>query len=159
MNDPQIRLIDLNEYDLVVTVRPDGYIEISSDSTCPTDRAAALRRLADIVEANGHPCCGTALSVPWPGDARPPLPRREPSLPHPSLASPLPASPVWTDRYGRAFDLAAGWRDANGTEWWWAGIYDGGVPVMRDAETLAVYPLDALVVTYGPLTSTKGQAW
>lgn len=149
----RFKLIDLDEFSLVVMVRSDGTVTVSSPSLCDGVAADVLRSIAAQLEA-----------------AHPPYPC------HPAAdAAPLTEAPetlgtgggrydadrhVWTDGAGHAWDLSVTWAAAGADPVWeWAREFDrSGTPVMQTVGDPSVREaLDVLRVLYGPIAPTTGR--
>ncbi|AQW55250.1 phiSA1p31-related protein [Streptomyces violaceusniger] len=153
-SEPQIRVLDLAEYPLVVSVDRQGRPEISSTSPCPAVQARMLRDLAAMIESTSHSCCG-ALPAPLVDAYAPLLEQSAPRLP----VDDAPPAAMWTDGAGAVWNLDVAWRDRSGTDWRWTGIYDRvGVPMMQSDRSGCTYPLDTLAVFAGPLSPSRGRS-
>ncbi|MFJ3587492.1 phiSA1p31-related protein [Streptomyces sp. NPDC090231] len=148
----RIKLIDLDEYVLVVTVAHDGSTTVANPGICDAAAADVLRSIAAQLDA-GHP--------PYPCN-----PGAEPAPQH-DHAEPLDAPNgsldterrVWTDGTGHVWDLSARWAAAETEpEWEWSGGLDHqGTPVMRAVGADDVREsLDVLRTLYGPIFPAVG---
>lgn len=143
-----IRMIDLDEHVLVITLDEHGDLGITPAGACAYAVAAVLMHAAHALAAE-HP--------PF---------RCNPAAEQPSGDEPLYAEHgtldadrrVWTDGTGHVWDLSVAWAAA-GTEslWKWSGRLDRGVPVMQAVGTGVKESLDVLRALYGPISPAGGE--
>ncbi|MGW5928034.1 phiSA1p31-related protein [Streptomyces anulatus] len=136
-----IELIDLDKMRLLVGFEVDGTITVHSRGLCDTRAAAALRDLADRLEAGTTPC-----------PCMPGVPR--PSAGQGWFASGL----VWVDSTGSAWDLRESYQSAGNLLWHWTGrVNEHGVPVMSTGTGSMVQSLDVVRALYAPVVLAGGQ--
>lgn len=145
----RIKLIDLDEYPLVVMVRADGTATVSAPNICDGAAADLLRSIAADLDAQHPPFVCT------PGDKPEPQHDREEIL---AEGGALDAERrVWTDGTGHAWDLTVTWGSSGDMRWRWTGdCTDVGVPLLQTGEGSAPQPLDLVWALYGPLFPTAG---
>lgn len=135
-----IELINLDRMLLLVGIETDGTITVHSRGLCDTRAAAALRDVADRLEAGSTPCPCT------------------PAVPRPAAGRGWLSDLVWVDSTGRAWDLRESYRSAGGLLWHWTGrANEHGVPVMSTGTGAHVQPLDVVRALYSPLVVAGGR--
>lgn len=140
-----IRMLKLDEWALVLAVRPCGHAELLDAAMPPAAAASALRHLAatldEVAAKHGGPS-------PAPqGDHIEPLTARGGSL----------DGDRWTDGHGHVWDLSLTWVDECDQAWMWAGWFDrAGAPMMRSTLHGDQMPLDTVRVVYGALRPAAG---
>lgn len=151
--EPAIRMIDLNEQLLVVTLDKSGTMRTSVRGICPDMAAAILRRLAADIEADHPP-----FPCHWDEQRDAPEPADRPDEPLPGDGARLDAErQVWTDGTGHTWDLSVPWDDAVSVRWVWTGRMDtSGVPLMR-ADDGEVESLDVIRAVVGPIAPGVGE--
>ncbi|MFF2189285.1 phiSA1p31-related protein [Streptomyces sp. NPDC058155] len=144
----RIRLIDYDEYPIVVTIGRDMAAEIVNPSVCDGVTADLLRSVAAQLDARHppHPCRPTS------GQHEP---AAEPLHPQGGVLDALAGT--WTDGAGHTWDLTLAWEDVGGGRWRWTGRMAQSVPMMREVWTGELTPLDALRVINGPITPVRGE--
>ncbi|MGC4946214.1 phiSA1p31-related protein [Streptomyces sp. DT224] len=137
-----IRIVDMDEHVLVLTVTNDGRSTLEFPGLCGEGAAALLRELADRVEASHGPdACRHHAPPSMPAGGTLDTERR-----------------VWTDGSGHAWDLSITWRAVDGVEWRWTDRCSGdGVPVMRAGSGPTEQTLDVVWSLYGPLAPVAGE--
>lgn len=145
----RIKLIDLDEYPLVVMVRRDGTATVSAPSVCDGVAADLLRNIAADLDAQHPPY------VCSPGDTREEQPDAADTL---GEGGELDADrQVWTDGTGHAWDLSVTWGSAGNLRWRWTGEQnDAGMPLMRTGEGTEAQPFNLVWALYGPLYAAAG---
>jgi hypothetical protein len=145
----RIKLIDLDEFPLVVMVRADGTATVSAPTICDGAAADLLRSIAADLDAL-HPPFACS-----PGDTPAPQPEADETL---GKGGALDTDrKVWTDGTGHAWDLSVTWGSAGNLRWWWTGGHtEAGVPLMRTGDGTDEQPLDLVWALYGPLFPTAG---
>lgn len=146
-----VRLIDYDEYRLVLTITPEGEARVINPGMCDITTATMLRRVAERLEADHPPveCEPTENTVE---------PER-PAEPAEVSGSRLDTGrKVWTDGRGHAWDLSIPWADeATANVWRWTGaLARGGAPMMHAAGTSVQEPFDVIHVMYGPMSPVVG---
>lgn len=148
----KIRLIDYDEYALVLTITRRGRAEIGHPGVCAFTAGELLRTLAEKIEADHGPdACDPAAEVPDEALNSQPLDARNGSLDD--------ESKVWTDGRGHRWDLSITWVDVVGVLWRWTGRLDRlGAPLMRSAwnDGEDDQPLDVLRAVVGPISPVAG---
>lgn len=154
--DPAIRMIDLNEQLLVITLDKSGVMRTSIRGMCADVAASVLRGLAEQLAADHPP-----FPCHWDEQRDAPAPAYRPAEPLPTEGARLDfAAKVWTDGAGHAWDLSVPWEDSTSLRWTWTKRMDtSGVPIMQSTaygET-ATESLDVLRAAAGPLTPVAGE--
>ncbi|SDL33768.1 phiSA1p31-related protein [Streptomyces indicus] len=145
----RIKLVDLDEHSLVVTIDADGVTEVHGAGMCKMRAAAILWDVGTQLAAE-HPV-GPCLPQPEPQHDRP----GEPLIAH--AGSLDRARGLWTDGTGHAWDLSLAWRDVTDQAWRWHGSLDRqGTPIMRSSDGSVSEPLDVVRAVYGPLAPVFG---
>ncbi|MFJ7067533.1 phiSA1p31-related protein [Streptomyces sp. NPDC101115] len=146
--EPAIRLIDLNDYRMVVLFDTAGHMQIGVHGMCKSLGASLLRALAARLDAE-HP----AFPCDWDPARDEPAAADRPDEPLPTEGARLDADRrVWTDGTGHRWDLSVPWRDVVGVTWTWVGRMDGrGTPLMRADDGAEVEPLDLIRAVTGPI--------
>ncbi|MGW4250460.1 phiSA1p31-related protein [Streptomyces californicus] len=136
-----IELIDLDRMLLLVGIETDGTITVHSrGGLCDTRAAAALRDVADRLEAGSTPCPCT------------------PAVPRPAAGLGWLSDLVWVDSTGRAWDLRESYQSAGGLVWHWTGrANEHGVPVMSTGTGSDVQSLDVVRALYAPVVVAGGR--
>ncbi|MCZ1009933.1 phiSA1p31-related protein [Streptomyces lydicus] len=150
---PKIRMLDLDEHALVLTMNKTGEVEVINPGMCDALAAAVLRTIADQLIAAHPPYPCTPDAEPEQQHDRPP----EPVTGHGSRLD--TDRKVWTDGRGHAWDLSLKWGDAAGGVWRWTGVLDrAGTPMMRATDGDGREPLDVVRSLYGPIAPLGGAA-
>ncbi|MFJ9112969.1 phiSA1p31-related protein [Streptomyces sp. NPDC102283] len=137
-----IELINLERMLLLVGIEIDGTITVHSRGLCDTRAAAALRDVADRLEAGATPCPCTPAAL------------RPAAVGRGWFSSDL----MWVDSTGRAWDLRESYRSAGGLLWHWTGrVNEHGVPVMSTGTGSDVQSLDVVRALYAPLVVAGGR--
>lgn len=147
----RIRVIDCDEYRLIVTLGRDGKLRVSHTGMCATVAADLMRHIADRLEDDHPPRkCDPSDETDTEPD--------QPMAPAPGYGSVLdPEARLWLDGAGHTWDLSLTWEDAAGEQWRWTGRRDGlGVPTMRPLLGGETQPLDTLRVVGGPTVPVAG---
>ncbi|MDT0381383.1 phiSA1p31-related protein [Streptomyces sp. DSM 42041] len=139
----------------VLIVHCDGTVSVPHSQLCPEQAAAALRQVADHLDAQHteRPC------PPRLPDLDPDGP--PPETPFTTRGGRLDAlRQVWFDGTGHAWDLSLAWGDACGVEWRWNGRLDptGRVPLMVASVEGETEPLDVVRARFSPMRPVGG-AW
>lgn len=135
-----IRMLDLNQWPLVLAIRPCGHAELIHAAMSPAAAAAELRRLAFMLDQAAAACEAPPLSPS--GDYIEPMAARGGTL----------DGDRWTDGHGHVWDLSLIWTDECDQTWMWAGWFDrSGAPMMRSVDHGDQMPLDTVRVVYGAL--------
>ncbi|MFE5658329.1 phiSA1p31-related protein [Streptomyces sp. NPDC056517] len=154
--EPAIRMIDLNEQLLVVTLDRSGVMRTSVRGMCNDMAASVLRGLAEQLEADHPP-----FPCDWDEQRDAPAPAYRPAEPLPSEGARLDrAAKVWTDGAGHAWDLSVPWEDSTSLQWVWSKRMDtSGVPIMKTTSygKTITEPLDVLRAAAGPLKPVAGE--
>ncbi|ALF00182.1 conserved hypothetical protein [Streptomyces sp. SPB78] len=146
---PRIKLVDLDEHSLVVTIDADGVAELHSAGMCKM-RAAAILRFVSTQLAAEHGF-GPCLPQPEPQHDRP----EEPLHAHAGTLD--REAKLWTDGTGHVWDLSLSWRDATDQSWRWHGSLDRqGTPIMRSGDGSVSESLDIVRALWGPLAPEFG---
>ncbi|WP_432159476.1 phiSA1p31-related protein [Streptomyces sp. NRRL F-5630] len=144
----RIKLVDLDEHSLVVTIDADGVAELHSAGMCKM-RAAAILRFVSTQLAAEH---GLGPCHPEP---EPQHERAEPLIAH--AGSLDRERRLWTDGTGHAWDLSLAWAGVDDRAWRWHGSLDRqGTPIMRSSDGAASEPLDVVRAVWGPLAPVNG---
>lgn len=150
---PKIRMLDLDEHALVLTMSKSGAVEVTNPDMCDALAAAVLRSIADQLVAAHPPYPCTPGEGPDEQHERP----AEPVTGHGSRLD--RERKVWTDGRGHAWDLSLNWSDAAGGAWRWTGVLDRvGTPMMREVDGDSREPLDVVRSLYGPIAPVGGAA-
>ncbi|MEV6074962.1 phiSA1p31-related protein [Streptomyces sp. NPDC052069] len=135
-----IELINLERMRLLVGFEVDGTITVYSRRICDTRAVAALRDLADRLEAGTTPCPCT------------------PTAQRPAAGRGWISDLVWVDSAGWAWDLRESYRSAGNLLWHWTGrVNEHGVPVMSTGTGSMVQSLDVVRALYAPVVLAGGQ--
>lgn len=147
----RIKLIDLDEFVLVLTVARDGSTTVFNPTICDSAAAEMLRSIAAQLDAD-HP--------PYPcSPGSEPAPQHDHAEPLDGPNGSLDAERrVWTDGTGHVWDLSGRWAAAETVpEWEWSGRLDHrGTPVMRAVGSDVCESLDVLRTLYGPISPALG---
>lgn len=136
----RIRIVDLDEHDLVVTVRSTGEVEIELGADTDSKHLAhLLARIAREIHGPGQ-CEPKPAPDPASADDLAPMKARGGSL----------TGDRWTDGEGHVWDLSLIWIDGCRQRWMWAGRFDqSGAPIMRHLTGGRHMPLDAIRGIFG----------
>lgn len=147
-------MLDLNEWALVVAVRPWGHSELLTTNLNPADCAVALRDLAHVFEVVAGELHGTQPE-PDQDEAHEPAPVEQPLVARGGRLD--RERRTWTDDGGHVWDLSLTWADAVGNEWRWTGSLDrSGTPTMVGGAGDCM-PLDVVRVLLGPIAPCRGE--
>ncbi|AAR29701.1 hypothetical protein VWBp11 [Streptomyces phage VWB] len=150
--EPAIRMIDLNEQRLVITLDANNVYRINVRSMCPVEAAALLHVIAAELVAEHPP-----FPCHWDTERDTPAPADRPDEPLPVDGARLDAErSVWTDGTGHTWDLSVMWQDVFGVHWQWTGRLDrSGTPLMTSVA--GIEPLDVIRASVGPIAPVGGE--
>lgn len=154
MSESRIRLVDLDEHDLVITVRTRGSAEVELNSeACAATAADLLRHIAQRLDEQHSTATCKAPERDESAEAAP----AEDLAPMMARGGSLNGD-RWTDGNGHTWDLSLTWIDGCRQRWQWAGWFDrGGAPMMRDTVGGTQMPLDTVRVVFGgPMRPAAG---